>query len=33
MTLNNPEYVGGNYYYLMDYILPESEKAIFRSKE
>jgi hypothetical protein len=33
MIMNNPKFVGGNYYYLMDYILPESEKVIFRSKE
>jgi hypothetical protein len=33
MSMNDPELVGGNYYYLMDYILPQSEKIIFRSKE
>lgn len=33
MIMNNPGFVGGNYYYLMDYILPDSEKSIFRSKE
>jgi hypothetical protein len=33
MIMNNPKFVGGNYYYLMDYILPYSEKKIFRSKE
>jgi hypothetical protein len=33
MTINDTELVGGNYYYLMDYILPPSEKIIFRSKE
>lgn len=33
MTMNDPEFNGGNYYYLMDYILPKEEKVIFRSKE
>lgn len=33
MCMNNPEYSGKNYDYLMDYILPQSEKLIFRSKE
>lgn len=33
MIMNDLRFVGGNYYYLMDYILPESEKVIFRSKE
>lgn len=33
MTMNDPERIGGNYFYLMDYILPEEEKLIFRSKE
>ncbi|CCV01761.1 hypothetical protein IIV22_084R [Invertebrate iridescent virus 22] len=32
MCMNNPEYTGNNYDYLMDYILPSSEKAIFKSK-
>jgi hypothetical protein len=33
MTMSDPELTTGNYYYLMDYILPQSEKTIFRSKE
>ncbi|ADO00368.1 hypothetical protein WIV_gp025 [Wiseana iridescent virus] len=33
MCMNNPEYSGKNYDCLMDYILPQSEKLIFRSKE
>lgn len=33
MCMNNPEFSGNNYDYLMDYILPQSEKLIFRSKE
>jgi hypothetical protein len=32
MTMNDPEFVGGNYFYLMDHILSENEKLIFRSK-
>jgi hypothetical protein len=33
MTMSDPELTTGNYHYLMDYILPQSEKTIFRSKE
>ncbi len=33
MNMNDPDLVGGNYTHLMDFILPESEKQIFRSKE
>lgn len=33
MTMNNPKFMNGNYYYLMDYILSDAEKIIFRSKE
>lgn len=33
MNINDSDLVGGNYRHLMDYILPESEKKIFRSKE
>jgi len=33
MNMNDPELVGGNYYFLMYYILPESERKIFISKE
>lgn len=32
MTMNEPDFVGGNFYHLMYYILPESEKLIFKSK-
>ena len=33
MTLNDHELTGGNYVYLMYYILPEEERIIFLSKE
>lgn len=32
MIMSDPKFIGGNYHYLIDYILPESEKNIFRSK-
>jgi hypothetical protein len=33
MNNRKPEYIGGNYDYLLHYILPDSEKKIFISKE
>jgi hypothetical protein len=33
MSLNDPDLAGGNFDHLMEYILPECEKEIFRSKK